>query len=198
MVINRKRPNDHTTAGVTFHPGSQFIADDYYRKHLKGDKDFQSQLDAGFMEINVPVAEESTAEKEAAALLSKAEKALADNAKIIADAKTPEAIKNAAQEKVATLQAAVDKAREGVENAVKGKQKTSLAETIVALPEARAILIIKTIIDGVELKEISKLDKRRDVVAAAEAQITLRQGTMDGMAPVIPKATGNIPIGDFE
>jgi uncharacterized protein (UPF0147 family) len=197
MIINRKRPNDHTTAGVTFHPGSQFIADDYYRGHLKGNKDFQAQLDAEFMEIIVPAEEHTAAGKEVEALLSKAEKALSDNAKLIADAKTPEAIKKAAQEKTAALQAEVDKAKESAA-AAKGKQKTSLAETIVALPEAKAIAVIKTIIDGVELKEISKLDKRRDVVAAAEAQITLRQGTMDGMAPVIPKATGNIPIGDFE
>jgi hypothetical protein len=198
MILNRKRPNDHTTAGVTFHPGSQFIADDYYRKHLKGNKDFQSQLDAGFMEIMVPAEESLTAEKEAAALLSKAEKALSDNAKVIADAKTPDQTKKAAQDKVAALQTDVDKARESAKDAANGKQKTSLAETIVTLPEIKAITIIKTIIDGVELKEISKLDKRREVVAAAEAQITLRQGTMDGMAPVIPKATGNIPIGDFE
>lgn len=144
MIITRRRPNDHTTGGMTFHPGAQFVSDDFYRKHLKDNADFQEQIESGLMEITLSC----------------------DEAK--------------------------DKS---VKSTI---QKTSLAETVAALPEKNAIRIIKTIIDGVELKEISKLDKRRDVVAAAEAQIEARQMTMNGMAPIIPPANGDIAIGDFE
>ncbi len=75
----------------------------------------------------------------------------------------------------------------------------SLAETIVALPEEEAIAVIQEIVDGVDLKEISKLDKRRNVVKAAEEQIEKRQGTMDGMAPKIGKThPGPIDLGVIE
>lgn len=84
-----------------------------------------------------------------------------------------------------------------------GKQqvrpKHSLAEVVVSLPEEKALAVIASTVDGVDLKEISKLDKRRRVVAAAESQIELRQSTMDGMAPSMPRTQpGPINLGEFE
>jgi hypothetical protein len=79
------------------------------------------------------------------------------------------------------------------------KPKHNLAETVVALSEEKALEVISATIDGIDLKEISKLDKRRRIVEAAETQIEMRQGTMNGMAPRIP--TGSQPpinIGEFE
>ena len=77
--------------------------------------------------------------------------------------------------------------------------KKSLAETVVAMSEEKAIEIIKETVDGVDLKEITKLDKRRDVVAAAEKQIEERQGTMDGRAPKMPRShPGNLEVGGSE
>ena len=142
MILYRGRPNDHTTCGMTFHPGSQFVPDEFYKKTLKDNPDFKAQIKAKFMAVEVPPVES--------------------------------------------------------EKGKEAKPKESLAETIVALPEDEAIALIKTIIDGVELKEISKLDKRRAVVAAAETQIEARQTAMDMMAPKIPNATGNISFGDRE
>jgi len=80
------------------------------------------------------------------------------------------------------------------------KGKKDLTETVVSMREDQAILIIKTIIDGVVLKEISKLDKRRNVVSAAELQIENRQSVMNKMSPNIPQVYSPIPIGngDFE
>ena len=80
-----------------------------------------------------------------------------------------------------------------------GRPKRSLAETVVSLPEAKALAVVAKTVDGVDLKEISKLDKRRSIVQAAEKQIELRQGTMNGMAPRLPTTKqGPIEIGEFE
>ena len=75
----------------------------------------------------------------------------------------------------------------------------TLAEVIVKLPEEKAIGIVRETIDGVDLKEISKLDKRRGVVTAAEKQIEERQNSMNAMAPQMPKTIpAPLQIGDFE
>ncbi len=79
------------------------------------------------------------------------------------------------------------------------RPKHSLAETVVVQPEERAMQIVAATVDGVDLKEISKLDKRRRVVDAAENQIERRQGTMDNMAPQMPRTVQpNIEVGEFE
>jgi hypothetical protein len=75
----------------------------------------------------------------------------------------------------------------------------SLAETVAGLDEEKAIKVISEIIDGVDLKEIIKLDKRRNVVAAAEKQIEERQNTMNGKAPKLPKSNpGGLEFGGSE
>lgn len=71
-----------------------------------------------------------------------------------------------------------------------GNGKQSLAETVKSLPENKAIEIIQRTVDGVDLQEIIKGEKRRKVVAAAEKQIKDRQGFMDGMAPRMPPTSG--------
>jgi hypothetical protein len=149
MIVNRKTPNDHQIEGFTFHPGAQFVPDQFYRTKLENNSDFKAQVKARLMSIEEPPEE-----------LSK------DLLKPGKDGKLPEV-------------------------------KKSLAETVVALSEERAIAIIRDIVDGKDLKEIIRLDKRSKIVEAAEKQIEERQGTMDGMAPKLPKShPGNMVVND--
>lgn len=149
MILNRRTPNDHQIEGRTFHPGTQFVPDDFYRTKLEKNVDFKAQLKAGLMKIEVPPEELS-----------------ADLLKPGKDGKLPPV-------------------------------KKSLAETIIALPEERAIEVIRDIVDGKDLKEIIRLDKRSKIVEAAEKQIEDRQGTMDGMAPKLPRShPGNMVVND--
>lgn len=115
MLIHRKRANMHTVAGFTFNPGPQFVPDDLYQKQLKGNADFQAQLDAGFMEV-LSIAPEFTRDKHA------------------------------------------------------------LVEILVALPEPKAVSIIKTISNLEDLEEIARLEKRPDVVKIVQAKIAEKKG----------------------
>ena len=58
----------------------------------------------------------------------------------------------------------------------------NMQEQIAIIPEALAITIIAKTIDGDSLKDISKIDKRRNVRDAAEKQIANRQAFMNGLA----------------
>jgi hypothetical protein len=145
MIITRTRPNNHQVEGFVFHPGAQFVPDEFYAKKLANSKRFKAQLKHKLMEITVPPAE------------------LPKNAK------------------------AGDKA----------EPKKSLADTIATLPEDEAIAIIGQAVDGADLKEIIRTDKRRPVVDAAEKQMVDRQGTLDAMAPKMPKShPGDIKVSD--
>ena len=77
--------------------------------------------------------------------------------------------------------------------------KKNLAETVASLPEEKAISVIGEIIDGIDIKEIIRNDKRRVVIAAAEKQMEERQQTMDNKAPHMPKSNpGNMEFGGSE
>ena len=136
MIINRTRVNDHQVEGFTFHPGAQFVSDEFYNKTLKDNADFKSQVKAKFLLIEVPPAEPAKEGKKAA------------------------------------------------------PPKKTLAETLVDLPEEEAIAIIEHTIDGLDLKEVVKYDKRRPVIEAAEQQMEARATALLDMAP--KSLVGNI------
>ena len=66
---------------------------------------------------------------------------------------------------------------------INGKACTSLADEIQSLSADKAIQIIKKTIDGIDLSEVCRLDKRADVVRVAQKQIEDRQMTMNGLTP---------------
>ncbi len=60
MIITRTRPNTHRIEGIVFHPGAQFVPDEVYAGNkekgipsLKDNADFQAQIKAGFLVIDV-------------------------------------------------------------------------------------------------------------------------------------------------
>lgn len=69
------------------------------------------------------------------------------------------------------------------EKAKGGQIHKSLADSVASLPEIKAVEVVSKTLDGVDLKEIIRFDKRREVVAAAENQLSNRQNFMNSLQP---------------
>ena len=70
----------------------------------------------------------------------------------------------------------------------------SLAEAVSSLDEKRALEIVACTLDGVDLKEIIRFDRRRDVVNAAGKQLDNRQAVMNSYQPANQTYSETAPI----
>lgn len=80
-----------------------------------------------------------------------------------------------------------------------GQVHKSLADAVASLDEKKAVEVVNKTLDGVDLKEIIRFDKRREVIAAAENQLSNRQNFMNSLQTpvVITGEPAPIQMGEY-